>query len=137
MRFAETQVHLAELGAARNNGSSALIFDLGKAIRLIPTFNEGCVDTFFNSFERLAIRLSWPRDQWTLLLQQNFKGKALKAYMALSDTDACSYEKVKRQILQVYSLVPEAYRQKFRALRKNPEQSHLELARAKREAFVS
>ena len=57
--------------------------------------------------------------------------------MALSDWDACSYEKVKRQVLQVYSLVPEAYRQKFRALRKNPEQSHLELARAKREAFVS
>ena len=136
LRQAETQVRLAELGAARNNGSSASIFDLGKATRLIPTFHEGYVDTFFNSFERLVIRLSWPRDQWTLLLQQSFKGKALKAYMALSDSDVCSYE-VKRQVLQAYSLVPEAYRQKFRALRKTSEQSHLELARAKREAFVS
>ena len=58
LRLTETQMRLAELGAARYNGSSAHIFDLGKAIRLIPTFNEGCVDTFFNSFERLAIRLS-------------------------------------------------------------------------------
>ncbi|MPC41493.1 hypothetical protein E2C01_035086 [Portunus trituberculatus] len=33
--------------------------------------------------------------------------------------------------------LPEAYRQKFRALRKTAEHRHLELARAKREAFVA
>ena len=34
------------------------------------------------------------------------KGKALKAYMALSDIEACSYENVKKQVLQADSLVP-------------------------------
>ena len=75
-------------------------------MRLIPTFNEGCVDVFFSSFKRFVTRLSWSRDQWTLVLQQSFKGKALKAYMALSDVEACSYENVKKQVLQAYSLVP-------------------------------
>ena len=75
-------------------------------MRLIHTFNEGCVDVFFSSFKRLVTRLSWSRDQWTLVLQQSFKGKALKAYMALSDVEACSYENVKKQVLQAYSLVP-------------------------------
>ena len=135
-RTLETQLRIAELEASKGNGTSSS-FDLGKASRLVPDFNEGNVDTFFSSFERLATRLKWPKDQLTLLLQRSLKGKALKAYMALSDADACSYEKVKSQVLQAYSLVPEAYRQKFRALRKVSEHSHLELARAKREAFVS
>ena len=52
--------------------------------------------------------------------------------MALSDVEACSYENVKKQVLQAYSLVPN-----FRSLRKSAEQSHLELARGKKEAFIS
>ena len=132
-RSIETQLRLAELGVSRDNN----IFYHEKTVRLIPAFNEAGVDAYFSSFERLATRLSWLRDQWIFVLQQSFKGKALKAYMTPSDVEACSYDKVKKQVLQAYSLVPEAYRHKFGRLRKNAEQSHLEVARAKREAFIS
>ena len=77
-RTLETQLRLAELEAGRSNGTTSnSSFDLGKASRLVPNFNEGSVDTFFSSFERLATCHKWPKDQWTLLLQQSFKGKAL------------------------------------------------------------
>ncbi|CAM4523472.1 unnamed protein product [Leuciscus chuanchicus] len=45
-------------------------------------------------------------------------GKAQEACSSLSVQDSLSYKKVKNAILQVYELVPEAYRQRFRALRK-------------------
>ena len=131
------QVRLAELQGGRSGGSNVSVhFDLGRAVKLVPVFNEAHLDDFFSSFERLATRLAWPKDQLTLILQQNLRGKALKAYMALSEQDAADYSKVKKQVLQAYSLVPEAYRQEFRRMRKLPEGSHLDLARRKREALV-
>lgn len=57
--------------------------------------------------------------------------------MALTDEDSQDYEVVKKQVLQAYSLVPEAYRQNFRELRKHPDTSHLVLARGKRDAFAA
>ena len=94
-------------------------------MRLIPTFNEGCVDVFFSSFARLTTRLSWSRDQWTLVLQQSFKSKGLKAYMALSDVGPALMKMSKNR-----SFRPILWCQKFRSLRKTAEQSHLE-------AFIS
>ena len=136
LKIEETKLRVAELGA-NGGGNCSSGFNLGKASKLVPPFDESAADSFFLNFERTANRLSWPRDQWTLLLQHSFKGKGLRAYMALSDADACSYERVKSQVLHAYSLVPEAYRQRFRALRKTGDQSYLDLARAKREAFGS
>ena len=132
------QVRLAELQGGRSGGGSNVSahFDLGRAVKLVPAFNKAHLDDFFSSFERLATRLAWPKDQLTLILQQNLRGKALKAYMALSEQDAADYSKVKKQVLQAYSLVPEAYRQEFRRIRKFPDGSHLDLARKKREALV-
>lgn len=96
----ENQVRLTELqGGRRASNVCASQFDLGKAIKVVPSFNEIHLDEFFDSIERLAARLSWPRDQWTLILQQTFKGKALKAYMSLPDQEASNYRKVKKQVL--------------------------------------
>ena len=43
--------------------------------------------------------------------------------------------KVKELILKAYELVPEAYRQKFRDCRKEPNQTHVEFARTKEQLF--
>ena len=53
---------------------------------------------------------------------------AQKAYSGLSVTEATDYETVKKAILTVYELVPEAYRQRFRNLKKTHSQTYLEFA---------
>ena len=62
-------------------------------------------------------------------------GKAREIYTQLSLEQSSNYDKVKELILKAYELVPEAYRQKFRDCRKEPNQTHLEFAKTKQQLF--
>ena len=79
--------------------------------------------------------MKWPREHWTLLLQSVVIGKAREIYAQLSLEQSSDYDKVKELILKAYELVPEAYRQKFRDCRKEPNQTHVEFARTKEQLF--
>ena len=106
-------------------------FDVTKHIRLVPPFQEQEVDKYFLHLEKVAENLKWPRVHWTLLLQSVVIGKAREIYTQLSLEQSSEYDKVKELILKAYELVPEAYRQKFRDCRKEPNQTHVEFARTK------
>ncbi len=93
-------------------------FDVGKYIKLVPPFRETEVDSYFVAFERVAAKLKWPRDKWALLLQCNLVGKAQEVCAALPIEDSLNFDVVKLAVLRAYELVPEAYRQKFRACSK-------------------
>ena len=110
-------------------------FDVTKHIRLVPQFQEKEVDKYFLHFEKVAENLKWPREHWTLLLQSVVIGKAREIYTQLSLEQSSDYDKVKELILKAYELVPEAYRQKFRDCRKEPNQTHVEFARTKEQLF--
>ena len=110
-------------------------FDVTKHIRLVPSFQEKEVDKYFLHFEKVAENLKWPREHWTLLLQSVVIGKAREIYTQLSLEQSSDYDKVKDLILKAYELVPEAYRQKFRDCRKEPNQTHVEFARTKEQLF--
>ncbi|KAJ8050516.1 hypothetical protein HOLleu_03747 [Holothuria leucospilota] len=110
-------------------------FDVSKHVKFIPKFQEDNVEKFFNHFETLGEQLKWPRDKWSILIQNNFKGKAQEVYSALSIEDSMDYDKVKKAILQAYELVPEAYRQKFRKNRKADTQTYVEFAYQKERHF--
>ena len=110
-------------------------FDVTKHIRLFPPFQEKEVDKYFLHFEKVAENLKWPREHWTLLLQSVVIGKAREIYTQLSLEQSSDYDKVKELILKAYELVPEAYRQKFRDCRKEPNQTHVEFARTKEQLF--
>ena len=110
-------------------------FDVTKHIRLVPPFQEKEVDKYFLHFEKVAENLKWPREHWTLLLQSVVIGKAREIYTQLSIEQSSYYDKVKELILKAYELVPEAYRQKFRDCRKEPNQTHVEFARIKEQLF--
>ena len=58
-----------------------------------------------------------------------FIGKAREIYSSLSIGQCHDYEVVKQEVLKVYELVPEAYRQKFRNTRKQTNQIHVEFGR--------
>ncbi|KAJ8341895.1 hypothetical protein SKAU_G00341860 [Synaphobranchus kaupii] len=109
-------------------------YDVRRHVAL-PQFRETEVDAYFNTFERLATALNWPKDIWTTLLQCKLIGKAQDAVATLSLADSLNYEVVKAAVLRAYELVPEVYRQKFRDYRKALAQSFVEFAREKGTLF--
>jgi len=118
-----------EDSAKGQTGSVRKGLDVANNIKLIPKFSETDVDTFFSLFERLAGVMKWPDSEQTLMLQCVLTGKAQKAYSSLSVLDSQNYHKVKEAVLKAYELVPEAYRQKFRNMRKPAEQTYCEFVR--------
>ena len=117
-----------------NRGSPSK-FDPSRHVRLVPPFDEKDVDKYFLHFEKVASSLEWPQDVWTLLLQSVLKGKAQEVYSSLSVAQSADYTTVKETILKSYELVPEAYRQKFRNLRKLDGATYVEFARGKEDLF--
>ena len=103
-------------------------FNPSQAVRLVPVFQDRDIDRWFQAFEKVAIFAGWPKDKWVLVLQACLQGKAQIAYAALSLDDSNDYDLVKAAVLRKYSLVPEAYRQKFRGLKRNEGQSYAEFA---------
>lgn len=120
-----------ELGAGVRTPASVLltsstsdsVFDVSKLISLVPSFRESEVESFFTAFERIAAALKRPQSVWAILLQCRLSGKAREACSTLSVEDGLVYEKVKNVILRAYELVPEAYRQRFRNLKKASNQT--------------
>ena len=106
-------------------------FDFSKNVKLVPRFCEKEVETYFLSFEKIAKRLEWPEKFWTVLLQRIFTGKAQEVFAVLSEEQSSDYATVKAAILNAYALVPEAYRQKFRKLKRQPGHTFVEFAREK------
>ena len=104
-------------------------------LKLVPHFDEEHIDRFFLHFEKIATQCSWPRQHWVLFVQSSLKGKAQEIYASLSVDQCSDYNTVKEAILKAYELVPEAYRQKFRNLRKKEGQTFVEFAREKEILF--
>lgn len=107
-------------------------FDVSRNLRLLSKFTEKYLDLFFYLFERVAHSRAWPDADRTLMLQCVFTGKAQEAYSSLSAIDNTDYVKVntdyvkvKTAVLQAYVLVPEAYRQRFRTLKRGDKLSHV------------
>lgn len=62
---------VAPLEVSSNQG-----FDGSRNIALVPIFWELEVDSYFSTFERIAIALNWPKDMWPILLQCKLVGRA-------------------------------------------------------------
>ncbi|KAF7640719.1 hypothetical protein LDENG_00020130, partial [Lucifuga dentata] len=85
----------------------------------------------FSAFERIATALGWPQDVWAILLQCKLTGKAQEACASLSATDSLVYDNLKVAILRAYELVPEAFQQRFRGLKKSFSQTYSDFTREK------
>ncbi|XP_068224609.1 uncharacterized protein [Palaemon carinicauda] len=110
-------------------------FNFGATLKMVPVFDEKSVPEFFKDLERVATRLSWPSEIWTVLIQCRLVDKAIRVYNALEEGIARDYQKVKALVLKAYDLVPEADRLKFRNDNKHPSQSCVEFARVKENQF--
>ena len=134
------EFELMKLELAKQSGHTIQVnkshdSEITQNIKWVPKFNEEEVETYFLAFEKIANRLKWPVGHWTVLLQTALVGKAQEVFSSLADDKCESYEAVKEAVLSAYELVPEAYRQKFRNLRKLSEQTFTEFARKKQVLF--
>ena len=112
------------------------LFNVNSALKLVLAFDENNVAEFFVAFEKITNKLVWPNPMWTTLLQCRLVGKARKVYVTLKEDLCSNYDSVKEIVMKAYTLVPEAYRQKFRELKKYPNQIYVKFARMK-EQFLN
>lgn len=131
LRQAEIQTRSAWSSDVQSTSGPAVSFDVSRHISLVPVFRKSEVESYFGALERIAAALRWPEDVWAILLQCKLIGRAQEACSSLSVEEGLNYDKVKSTILRAYELVPEAYRQRFRSLRKTPDQTHIDFAREK------
>lgn len=104
---------------------------------LIPAFLENEVEDFFILFEEVAVGMKWPVIQWPFLLQSSLTGKARTTYISVTEDVRQDYYRLKKAILDVYQLRPEAYRQKFRKTTKRSDQSHVNFLHQTKKVFHS
>ncbi|XP_068221744.1 uncharacterized protein [Palaemon carinicauda] len=109
--------------------------DMSAVLKLIPKFDEEDVTKYFMSFEKLMNRVGAPKRQWTLYLQSVLSGKAHSVYSCLSDDESKDYETVKETVLSAYRLVPEAYRKKFRSLKRDDTSTYVEYGKKLERSF--
>lgn len=103
--------------------------DGDKRVKYVPEFVEGEEENFFLQFEKTARLRKWDEDDWALLIQSKFKGKAREAYVSLSDDEGGDYECIKEAVLKSTRLSPGVYRERFRNVKKRPGDTYLEMAR--------
>ncbi len=93
---------MKELEIQAKKSVSSVNFDFAKNIRLVPKFDHKEVAKYFTSFENLAQKLKWPKENWTTLLHSIFDGRAKDVYTALTPEQSADYEIVKERILKAY-----------------------------------
>ncbi|XP_068213156.1 uncharacterized protein [Palaemon carinicauda] len=83
------QKKLQELSLSnRKEATLPATFEVFKASKLVPDFDERDPEVFFQNFEQIAETLKWPVEFWSLLIRNKVKGKA--AFVA-SQLVSCTY----------------------------------------------
>ena len=103
--------------ASSSNLAKSVEFDVVRAQRALPKFDEREPDEFFQLFEKVALNLKWPKDQWPSLVQGVLVGKGRTRYLSLSVQQCQDYDIVRQEILKAYEITAEFYHAKFRFCR--------------------
>ncbi len=105
-----------------------------RLMSLVPRFDGTEIEKYFLMFEKAAESMEWPQDIYCLFLQGVLTGKVKDVYCALSTQQCANDEFVKDTIQQPYELVLEAYRQRFRNLVNQGNQTYVRFAHDKENA---
>ncbi|XP_068248786.1 uncharacterized protein [Palaemon carinicauda] len=124
------QKKLQELSLSnRKEATLPATFEVFKASKLVPDFDERDPEVFFQNFEQIAETLKWPVEFWSLLIRNKVKGKA--AFVASQLVSENDYAVLKKTILDAYSITIEGYRQNFRNSVKTFNQTFVEFCSLK------
>jgi len=126
MQMKLTELQLNANATASNSNQS---FRIDTAAKMLPKLTtEHDIETYLIMFEKTARMNSWPEDKWAAILQTQLKGKGLKVFAELTDSDCKDFYKLKKSLLTAYELCPEVYRQKFRKLTKLSSETNSDFA---------
>ena len=94
---------------------------------MLPHFDESHdeMDSYLFRFEKYAVAVGWPKEDWATLLSALLNGKALTTYHELALRDSSSYDELKEALLQTFQYSVEGYRTTFRNLRPQQGESML------------
>ncbi|XP_073459954.1 uncharacterized protein [Aquarana catesbeiana] len=93
------------------------------------------IDVYLLSFEKTCCQYHLPPAQWARYLTPRLRGKALDAYVELSEEQCDDYEALKAAIIQKFQLTPEVYQKRFRSLQKGPGDSYMDVVSRVRTTF--
>ena len=118
-----------------SNSPHTPIFRVDLACKLLPRFTPDAIEDYLVAFERTAQLNKWPDSELCSILQSQLTGKGLKVFSELTLTEAREYNRVKRAILDAYQLTPQSYRNKFREIEKQTNESYSDFAFRQRNLF--
>ena len=87
-------------------------------INLDPLSDDDDVDAYLAHFERVAVLCKWSQTSWSTRLIALLRGKAREAILRLAPELLSNYTEVKAALLTYFRLDAEAYRRKFRKMRR-------------------
>ncbi|KAG5267118.1 hypothetical protein AALO_G00218190 [Alosa alosa] len=85
------------------------------------------IEHFLTAFEQIASASGCPRAEWAMHLVPLLTGKAKAAYIAMDFDETMDYDKVRMAILDKFEINPETYRQRFRSLEVQLDETPKEL----------
>uniref|UniRef100_A0A3B3Z4U7 CCHC-type domain-containing protein n=1 Tax=Poecilia mexicana TaxID=48701 RepID=A0A3B3Z4U7_9TELE len=97
---------------------------------------EDDIEHFLITFERIASACRWPRTDWAFHLIPLLTGKARSAFVHMDVDLSMNYDQVKLAVLQKYDINSETYRQRFRSLQVELEETPKELYIRLKELYV-
>ena len=102
--------------ALETRGSGA-----GNVPKLAKLTESDDVEAYLTTFERTMTAYRVEQNRWSYMLAPQLTGKAQKAFSAMAVDQAGDYNALKEAILLRYDITEEAYRQRFRAVKKGDE----------------
>ncbi|XP_038159597.1 uncharacterized protein LOC119795516 isoform X2 [Cyprinodon tularosa] len=118
------------IAASQQHGVSGELLYAHSQVSKTPKLqklSEDDIEHFLITFERMASACQWPRTDWAFHLIPLLTGKARSAFVHMDVDSSMNYDQVKLAILQKYDINSETYRQRFRSLQVEPEETPKEL----------
>ncbi|KAL8614324.1 hypothetical protein ACOMHN_007662 [Nucella lapillus] len=114
----ELKYRREEVDSNRDYQGRRLENDETKNVKIEPLGENDDVDAFVAHFEQVAGLCRWSKASWSSRIIALLKGKAREAVLRLTSTQLTDYDEVKTALLVHFRLDAEAYRKKFRGMRK-------------------
>jgi len=86
------------------------------------------IEVYLTAFEKVCKIQDWEEATWSKYLPPLLSGRSFSAYSRLSVDDSRIYSKVKEALLQAYQISPEVYRSRLRSIKKDHNETYLELS---------
>ena len=96
-------------------------------VGLDPLRDHEDVDAYISHFERVAALCNWASASWSSRLVALLRGKARDAILRLDPEKLVDYEEVKSALLKYFRLDADAYRLKFRNMKKEKSETYEQL----------